>query len=246
MTDLTTKLPPIFSGRRSTIAKMAMVSVIALSVAACRGHQDDSYVAGWLRIDHDEMHPITVSKQPSTLSIPIHRGTYGLAPGQQARLSRFLARYKARDTGNSNLLVHVPSGSANEVEAMQVVGELRHVISEYGFDPTLVKVKPYQARRGSQPPIRVSYMRYVAKGPQCGTFPTNIARQFDNRHYEDYGCSVQKNIAAQIANPADLLGPRTMTPRSEARRADAWEKYVTGKPTHAERSNEEKAGTTDQ
>ena len=245
MTDLTTKRPPIFSGSRSTITKMAVVSIIAVSLAACRGHMDDSYVAGWLHIDHDEMHPITVSKQPATLSIPIHRGTYGLVPNQQARLSRFLSRYKARDTGNSNLLVHVPSGSANEVEAMQAVGELRQLIGEHGFDPTLVMVKPYQARAGSQPPIRVSYSRYVAQGPDCGTWPTNVARQFDNLHYENYGCAIQKNIAAQIANPADLLGPRTMTPRSEDRRKDTWDKYLKGKPTHADRSDQETAATAD-
>ena len=246
MTDLTTKHSPIFSGSRSTIVKIALVSSLALSVAACRGHNNDAHVAGWLRIDHDERHPITVTKQPATMSVPVHRGTYGLVPGQQARLSRFLSRYKARDTGNSKLHLSVPSGSANEVEAMQVVTEMRHLIGEYGFDPTLVKVKPYQARRGSQPPIRVSYSRYVAEGPDCGNWPTNLARQFDNMHYENYGCAVQKNIAAQIANPADLLGPRTMTPRSEDRRKDVWGKYLEGKPTHAERSKQETAGTADE
>ena len=61
-------------------------------------------------------------------------------PGQQARLSRFLSRYRTRDTGNSKLLVSVPSGSANEVEAMETVSELRGLISEYGFDATTVKV----------------------------------------------------------------------------------------------------------
>ena len=30
----------------------------------------------------------------------------------------------------------------------------------------------------------------------------------ENKHYADFGCSYQNNLAAQMANPADLLGPR--------------------------------------
>ena len=41
--------------------------------------------------------------------------------------------------GNSKLLISVPSGSANEVEAIQAVAEMRHLISEYGFDQTTVE-----------------------------------------------------------------------------------------------------------
>jgi pilus assembly protein CpaD len=33
----------------------------------------------------------------------------------------------------------------------------------------------------------------------------------ENKHYADFGCSYQNNLAAQVANPADLLGPRKQT-----------------------------------
>ena len=169
-----------------------------------------------------------------------------LAPRHQARVSGFLHKFRSSDMGNSKLLLAVPSGSANEVEAMQAVTEIRHMISEFGFDATTVKIRPYQARRGSQPPIRVSYMRFVAEGPECGNWPTNIARQFDNAHYENFGCFNQKNLAEMVANPADLLGPRTMTPRSESRRRTVWEKFVGGESTTAERTDDEKAKTGDE
>ncbi|MGI9426790.1 MAG: CpaD family pilus assembly protein [Hyphomicrobiaceae bacterium] len=241
MTDRTVLRSPTFSGARSIVSKVAIVSIAALSIAACRGPLGESHVAGWLRIDHDEMHPIAVSKQPATLSIAVHRGSYELAPAQRARLGRFLSRYRSRDMGNSKLLVSVPSGSANEVEAMEAVSELRLLISEYGFDATTVKVRPYQARRSSQPPIRVSYLRFVAEGPDCGHFPTNLAYQPDNLHYQNFGCADQKNLAAMVANPADLLGPRTMTPRSEERRRTIWKKYAKGQSTAAKRTSAEKA-----
>ena len=205
---------PTYLRMGAIASKFGLVSALALSLIACRGHVNDEYKSGLLRIDHDERHPITVSKQPARLSIPVRRGSFGLSARQQSRLGRFLSRYRAGDMGNSQLLISVPSGSANEVEAIQTVADLRHLIAEYGFDPTTVKIRPYQAGRHGQPPIRVSYLRYVAEGPDCGVFPSNLARQFDNLHYENFGCFNQKNFAAMVANPADLVGPRTMTPRS--------------------------------
>ncbi len=234
---------PAFTQAKRTLAKIAAMSAVALSVAACKGHLSNEYKDGLLQIDHDEMHPITVSKRPATMAISVRRGAYGLLPRQQARVSRFLARQRVRDVGNSKLYVAVPSGSANEVEAMQAVTDLRHLISEHGYDTTTVKVSPYQAARHSQPPIRLSYMRFVAEGPDCGNFPTNLARQFDNLHHENYGCFAQKNLATMVANPADLIGPRTMTPRSEERRRVIWQKWQQGQSTAAERSGAETADT---
>ncbi|MGI9521020.1 MAG: CpaD family pilus assembly protein [Hyphomicrobiaceae bacterium] len=245
MTDQT-KLGFMICGRSRSIAKnVAVVSLAAITLVGCRGHLDRAYFGGEVptAVDHDEMHPIVVSKQPTTISVSVRRGSYGLVPGQQARIGRFLTRYRSRDMGDSKLIVSVPSGSSNEVEAVQAVAELRHMIADHGFDATTVRVMPYQAARGSQPPIRISYMRYVAEGPECGNWPSNLARQFDNRHYENYGCADQKNFAAMVANPADLLGPRTMTPRSERRRRKVWGDYINGRSTGAQRSNAETAKT---
>jgi pilus assembly protein CpaD len=36
-----------------------------------------------------------------------------------------------------------------------------------------------------------------------------------------------------VANPADLLGPRTMTPRDSTRRDVAYGKYINGEQTGA-------------
>ena len=50
----------------------------------------------------------------------------------------------------------------------------------------------------------------------------------------------QRNLAAQVANPADLLGPRTMQPGSAERRDTVWNSYVKGESTVAKKDNEEK------
>ena len=52
------------------------------------------------------------------------------------------------------------------------------------------------------------FMRYVAKGPDCGRSWSNLAAVDDNREYAEFGCALTANIAAQLGNPADLVNPR--------------------------------------
>ena len=47
-----------------------------------------------------------------------------------------------------------------------------------------------------------------AQTDKCGRWPEDLLHDAENKHYADFGCSYQNNLAAQIANPADLLGPR--------------------------------------
>ena len=50
-----------------------------------------------------------------------------------------------------------------------------------------------------------------AQTDKCGRWPADLVETSENKHYADFGCSYQNNLAAQMANPADLLGPRKST-----------------------------------
>jgi pilus assembly protein CpaD len=65
----------------------------------------------------------------------------------------------------------------------------------------------------------------TAQTNKCGRWPEDIADTTDNKHYANFGCSYQNNLAAQIANPADLLGPRKMTEIDAANRDRVIEVY---------------------
>ena len=54
------------------------------------------------------------------------------------------------------------------------------------------------------------------------------------------GCANQHNLAAMVANPADLLGPRSETARPSERRDVTWGKYVQGQSTGANKSADER------
>ena len=76
-----------------------------------------------------------------------------------------------------------------------------------------IAVQRYQSPRpDASPPIRVSYMATKAYTDRCGRWPDDMLESTDNKHYEDFGCAYQNNLAAQVANPTDLLGPRRMSP----------------------------------
>ena len=191
-------------------------------------------------IDASQRHPILVSQEPTTHLIRIGRGSNGLSSPQRAQLMNFTNHFRATDAGNSRLVVAVPSGGANEVSAMYAVGEIRAMLTDQGFGEASISVEAYSAEGATDPPIRVSYMRYVAEPPQCGDWSTNLAYDPTNLPYPNLGCAQQRNLGVMIANPADLLGPRSETARSSERRDQVWGKYVKGDPTGARKSVDER------
>lgn len=231
----------LVKGMKSAAIKVVSVSALALVATACRpGEDPGAHVAGWAMVEPTQRHPIIVSQQPSNLTVRIARGSHGLNPHQRAHVVDFLNKYRGGDAGNSKLTINVPFGSPNEVSALHAVADLRELLRDYGLDDTRVSIKPYHAEGESQPPIRVSYSKYVAEGPQCGQWPTNLSDDPTNLPYPNFGCATQRNFAAQVANPADLVGPRTMTPAVSERRDVAWERFVKGESTIAKKESDEK------
>jgi pilus assembly protein CpaD len=56
-------------------------------------------------------------------------------------------------------------------------------------------------------------------------------RYSENKQYYNFGCANQRNMAAMIDNPSDLVQPRSETPAYTARRTAAFERYRKGDST---------------
>lgn len=225
------------------LGAMKVLTIAAMSAAltGCKALDNGTQVAGWSLVDPNQRHPIMVSQKPSHLSVHVPRGSNGLTPAQRAEVIEFSSKYRAADSGNSRLVISAPGGAPNEVAAMNAVQEIRDILLEGGFPESAIAVEAYNDESNHQPPIRISYMRFVAEGPECGyNWSENLARTPSNGNYQDFGCFNQHNLAAMVANPADLLGPRTEGPRNAERRDKVWDKYVKGETTGAQKSNEEK------
>lgn len=221
----------------------AMLAAVALSACSAHKLESTAHVAGWSMLDASQRHPIIVSEQPANLSLRVARGSHGLTPHQRAKLSDFLARYRGRDNGTGRLTISVPSGSPNEISALRGVEDVRAIVRDFGIDESRVSVAAYYSENNHQPPIRVAYTSFVAEAPECGNWPTNVADDSRNLPYPNLGCATQRNFAMQVANPADLLGPRTMTPASSERRDVKWEKFKSGEAVVSKKDEDERAST---
>ncbi|MCC7253618.1 CpaD family pilus assembly protein [Hyphomicrobium sp.] len=226
--------------RGSRAALIALAAVTATGTAGCRHDVTAPQVAGWSMVDQSQRHPIIVSQEPQTMQVQVAAASRGLTPRQRAEVLEFADRSRASDAGNSRLIIQAPGGSANEIAAMHAVGEIRQILGDMGFAESSIAVEAYHAESRSNAPVRVSYMRYVAEAPVCGYWPTNLANQRDNGNYPNFGCANQRNLAVMVANPADLIGPRTESDRPSERRDVVWNNYTKGKPTGAEKGEDEK------
>jgi pilus assembly protein CpaD len=191
-------------------------------------------------LDPAQRHPIIVSQEPTDLNLRVARGAQGLTPQQRSQVVDFLNKFRSGDAGNSKLSIGVPSASLNEVSALNAANDLRYLLRDYGMDDSRISVRPYPADGQANAPVRMSYSRFIAQGPTCGNWPTNVGDDPRNLPYPNLGCATQRNFAAQVANPADLLGPRTMTPAVAERRDAAWEKFTKGESTITKKDADEK------
>jgi pilus assembly protein CpaD len=231
------KLPQTSSPRLSA-ARVVLLLATCGVLAGCKTPEDQHQVTGWTLTDPSQRHPIMVSQQPAKMSVRVARGSHGLSSHQRAQVLEFAGKYSTSTAGNGRLVISAPSGSANEVAAMQAVAELRHILRESGFGEDTINVEAYHEERDPQPPVRISYTRYVAEAPECGHFPANLTSGANNMPHANLGCAVQKNFANQVANPADLVAPRSMTAAAADRRDEIAKKYIKGDATEAARSSD--------
>jgi pilus assembly protein CpaD len=76
----------------------------------------------------------------------------------------------------------------------------------------------------------------VASAGPCGLWPNDIGPSGDRKYnengqYYNFGCAHQRNLAAMVENPADLVQPRGDTPSYAGRRSVVLDKYRKGEGT---------------
>jgi pilus assembly protein CpaD len=167
----------------------------------------DHVIVGAIPDDYRTNHPITISEKEQVTDIPVGASARGMTPAQRHQLEGFLDGYDRSAAPVVRILL--PAGSANEAAARRAVAGLAEVAREAGVPRGHLAILSYQAGApDSEPPIRISFSKVVASAGPCGRWPEDLMQNTENKHYADFGCSYQRNLAAQIADPNDLIGPR--------------------------------------
>ena len=166
---------------------------------------------------------VQVDAHPDEVLLVLH--AEGLSAHQTQAVDGLLSRWLAAEA--REILVSAPIGGKDADVAGRMAFAVRQRLVAMGAPAASVRVVGYDAGAALAAPLKVGFLRYQAQIPTCGGWE-NIAATRDNKPYENFGCAVSANIAAQVANPEDLLGPRATTPVDSARRDTVLDKYRRG------------------
>ncbi|HEV7253275.1 MAG TPA: CpaD family pilus assembly lipoprotein [Mesorhizobium sp.] len=194
---------------RAPLTPKTVLALAALALAgACTNGERHSLHIGATPDDYRTNHPIVIGERDEVLDLPVGSSERGLTGLQKARFDGFLATYDR--TAAPVLTVTAPVGAANEAAASHLAHDLVGRARLKGVPSSRIALSSYGASAAeSAPPVRVVFtaMRAYTAG-KCGRWPADIGETAENKHWANFGCSAQNNLAAQVANPADLLGPR--------------------------------------
>jgi pilus assembly protein CpaD len=205
------------------ISALTLTAAAALLAACAHGPQSDRTAT--TALDSWEKQ-IQVTPQPDEIRLGSH--ATGLSGPQMAALAALGDRWLQAE--GREILIQAPDKSADPAGAYRIWTESRDFLVRQGVPAGRIRVASYAADAASAQPVIVGFQVYVAQGPTCGSFG-NLARSAGNTPYDNFGCALAANIAAQVANPQDLLDPRDMTPADAARRGTVMTKYRAGEPT---------------
>ncbi|MDO9473111.1 MAG: CpaD family pilus assembly protein [Caulobacter sp.] len=194
----------------------------ALLLAGC-GHADPNAVARSVMPTPLDAWSgaIQVTPQPDEIRLAAH--PTGLSGNQARALAEFHSRWMQAEGG----LITV---AAPNQGGYRVGSDVRAWLMGQGAPAEKVLLIGYDAADPAHAPVVVGFKRYSVATPNCGSWE-NIVRTFDNGSISNLGCAVTSNMAAQLANPEDLIAPRTMDPADPGRRAVVFDKYRRGEVT---------------
>ncbi|WP_274630476.1 CpaD family pilus assembly protein [Arvimicrobium flavum] len=183
-----------------------VVAIAALALLAGCANRD-SITVGSIPDDYRTNHPIMISQKEQVVDVPVAATDRDATKTQRIAVEGFIANYDRSAAPPVSILI--PAGSVNELAANHVAEGLVQVLKRNGVPRSRISVLAYQAGAAeTEAPIRVSYVAMTAHTDRCGRWPDDLTNTVENKHYANFGCAYQNNLAAQIANPADLLGPR--------------------------------------
>src|SRR5262245_11742787 len=212
---------------------VAFAGIAALLVG--RKTPSDSEVTNTVPHDYRLRHPIAVREKDQAMTVFVGDRRAGLTPVQRAEVGALAASWRREATGG--FIIEMPLGGSNERSAASASREIRAILVAHGVPGHSIEIRPYRTqdpvRMGT---IRVDYPRMVAETGPCGLWPEDIGPTTDkahinNRQYWNLGCAYQRNLAAQVAEPQDLVQPRAESPALTSRRATVLEKYRKGEAT---------------
>jgi pilus assembly protein CpaD len=182
--------------------------------------------------DYRKRHAIAIREGNRVVEVFIGRDRSPLNASQRADVASFAHVWKGESTGG--IMISVPYGTPNGRASSEAAREVRSLLVASGIPNNLIGTRSYQPEDPAKLSVlRLSYSKMVAEAGPCALWPRDLGPTYDTSHNENQqfwnlGCANQRNLAAMVANPADLVQPRGESPSWTSRRTVVFEKYRSG------------------
>jgi pilus assembly protein CpaD len=221
--------------RHRTLRLLSAMVGLSAALGACTSTGGEVVTAS-VPNDYRLRHPIAIQEANRSVVIFVGHARGGLSASQRADVVG-LAQTWVRE-GTRVIVVDVPVDTPNARAAGATFREVQALLAAGGVPPRGIKLRHYRPHDPRTfATIRLSYPRIAAVAGPCGLWPEDLGPSienesyFENKSYHNFGCANQRNLAAMVDNPSDLVQPRSETPAYTARRTAAFEKYRKGEST---------------
>jgi pilus assembly protein CpaD len=215
-------------------ARTIAVAVLAMACGGCIVSSKLETTAS-VPNDYRHRHPIAIKEAERTLEVFVGTRRAGLTPVQRGDVYGFAGDWRREATGG--VIIDVPAGTPNARAAADATRDIRAILTGAGVPSHVIETRGYRPRDPSLlATVRLNYPKMRAEAGPCGLWPDDLGPTLNpgynnNEPYWNLGCANQRNVAAMVANPEDLVQPRAETAIYAPRRSIALDKYRKGEST---------------
>lgn len=206
------------------MARLSLVAGLALGLGACGGIPTNRSLSS--------IHQPVVSH--TSFALDLISGPQGLSAGEAKRLDGWFAAMNLRY--GDKIALDDPMKSEATLQGVA------RIVARHGLE--LAREVPVSEGAVGAGTVRVTITRALASVPGCPDWSGQNENNFHNATSGNFGCAVNSNLAAMVANPDHLLagerGPSQTVIMTSNKAIDA---YRAAKPTGDGGSAVKKAST---
>src|ERR1700743_1610370 len=208
-----------------TLLGLAALLGVSVTLGACQETAHELVMAS-TPDDYRFRHPIAIEESNKSIVIFVGHARGGLTAPQQADVIGLAQIWQREATGA--IVADVPVDTPNAPAAADAMRAIHSLLAASGVPSRAITVHQYHPENPRLlPVIKLNYTRIAAVARPCAGCPDDLGPSInnpayaDNRQYHNFGCANQRNLAAMVDNPADLVQPRSEPPPYTPRRTAA-------------------------